>query len=257
MANLVAQPEPSKVALFLHCLGAKALKVYNGLSFDSEDDRQNLSKILEKFDECAIGEVNETYERYVFNSRNQDGAKSRDTYITDLRKLMKTCNFCDCLKDTLLRDRIVLGVHSKNLRKRLLQERKLMLKKCINICCSVEAATNQFKAVSKTKAEDVNKVGYDNHRKSRQFSRGCKVERNLESRSCKFCVTCQKGLGAALMQHGKPIAYTSRAMTQTEKRYAQLEKEMLVIVFALERFHQYTFGRPDHVYSKHHRGSKA
>mgnify|MGYP002803382264 FL=1 len=137
-------------------MGAEALKVYNGLSFDSEDDRQNLSKILEKFDEYTIGDVSESYQRYVFNSRNQDAAESTDAYITDLRKLMKTCNFCECLKDTLLRDRIVLGVHSKNLRKRLLQERKLTLKKCIDICRSVEAATNQFKAVSKTEVEDVN-----------------------------------------------------------------------------------------------------
>ena len=68
-------------------------KVYNGLSFDSEDNRQNLSKILEKFGEYTIGEVNETYERYVFNSRNQDAAESTDAYITDLRKLMKIGNF--------------------------------------------------------------------------------------------------------------------------------------------------------------------
>ena len=135
----------------------------------------------QKFDEYTIGEVNETYKSYVFNSRNQDGAEPTDA---DLRKLMKTCNFCDCLKDTLLRDRIVLGVHSKNLRKRLLQERKLTLKKCIDISRSVEAATNQFKAVFKTEAEDVNKVGYDNHQKSRQFNQSRKVERNLESRSC-------------------------------------------------------------------------
>ena len=53
------------------------------------------------------------------------------------------------------------------------------------------------------------------------------------------------------MQQGKPIAHTSRVMTQTEQRYAQLEKEMLAIIFALERFHQYTFRRPVHVYSDH------
>ena len=65
------------------------------------------------------------------------------------------------------------------------------------------------------------------------------------------CDASQKGLGAALLQQGKPIAYISRALTSTEQRYAQMEKEMLAIVFALERFHQYTFGRPVHVYSDH------
>ena len=55
------------------------------------------------------------------------------------------------------------------------------------------------------------------------------------------CDASQDGLGAALMQQGQPIAYASRTMTDTECRYAQIEKETLAIAFALERFHQYTY----------------
>ncbi|PFX25191.1 Retrovirus-related Pol polyprotein [Stylophora pistillata] len=65
------------------------------------------------------------------------------------------------------------------------------------------------------------------------------------------CDASQKGLGAALLQKGKPIAYASRALTDTETRYAQIEKEMLGVVFSLEKFHQYTFGRPVQVRSDH------
>ena len=36
-----------------------------------------------------------------------------------------------------------------------------------------------------------------------------------------------------------------------QTRYAQIEKEMLAIVFALEKFHQYTFGRHVRVQSDH------
>ena len=53
------------------------------------------------------------------------------------------------------------------------------------------------------------------------------------------------------MQSGKPIAYASRALTETETRYAQIAKEALSIVFALEKFHQYTFGRKTVVESDH------
>jgi hypothetical protein len=52
-----------------------------------------------------------------------------------------------------------------------------------------------------------------------------------------------EGLGAALLQEGKPIAYASRALTKTETNYAQIEKELLAIVFAMEKFHHYTFAR--------------
>ena len=65
------------------------------------------------------------------------------------------------------------------------------------------------------------------------------------------CDASQKGLGAALLQKGKPIAYASRALTDTETRYTQIEKEMLAKVFSLEKFHQYTFGRPVQVTSDH------
>ena len=102
MANLTAQPEEYQVALFPHCMGGEALRVYNGLSFESEEDKKKLSKIMEKLDEFAIGEVNETYERYLFNSRNQEGDESIDAYVAALRKLAQTCNFCECLNDTLI-----------------------------------------------------------------------------------------------------------------------------------------------------------
>lgn len=51
------------------------------------------------------------------------------------------------------------------------------------------------------------------------------------------------GLGACLLQDGHPVCYASRALTDTEKRYAQIEKELLAIVFAANRFHQYVYGR--------------
>lgn len=59
------------------------------------------------------------------------------------------------------------------------------------------------------------------------------------------------GLGACLLQDGQPPCYVSHALTDTEKRYAKIEKELLAIVFAAKRFHQYVFGRPVTVQSDH------
>lgn len=38
------------------------------------------------------------------------------------------------------------------------------------------------------------------------------------------CDASKTGLGAVLMQNGQPIAYASRALTDTETCYAQIEK---------------------------------
>ena len=57
------------------------------------------------------------------------------------------------------------------------------------------------------------------------------------------CDTIQTGLGAALLQGGQSLAFVSRALTDTGTRYAQLEKEMLAVVWSIEKSSQYTNGR--------------
>ena len=59
------------------------------------------------------------------------------------------------------------------------------------------------------------------------------------------CDASQSGLGAVLMQGNKPVAYASKSLTKTEYAYAQIEKELLAIVFAYKKFHTYLYGRSD------------
>ena len=60
----------------------------------------------------------------------------------------------------------------------------------------------------------------------------------------------QHGIGACLLQQaeqGKPVAYTSRSLSNCECNYAQIEKEILAIVFACGKFHQFIYGFPTRV----------
>ena len=45
--------------------------------------------------------------------------------------------------------------------------------------------------------------------------------------------------------------YVSRALTETEQRYSNIERELLAIVVALERLNHYTFGKTITVQSNH------
>ena len=65
------------------------------------------------------------------------------------------------------------------------------------------------------------------------------------------CDASKKGLSAVLLQEAKPVIYVSRALTGTEQRYSNIERELLAIVFALERLNHYTFGRIIMVQSDH------
>ena len=65
------------------------------------------------------------------------------------------------------------------------------------------------------------------------------------------CDASKKGLGAVLLQESKPVMYVSRALTETEQRYSNIKRELVAIVFALERLNHHTFGRTITVQSDH------
>lgn len=65
------------------------------------------------------------------------------------------------------------------------------------------------------------------------------------------CDSSSTGLSAAILKDGRPFAYASQELTSTETGYAQIEKKCLAIVFAVERFHEYTFGQTTIVHSVH------
>ena len=50
--------------------------------------------------------------------------------------------------------------------------------------------------------------------------------------------------GAVLLQDDHPIAYASKSLTPAQQNYAQIEKEMLAIVFGCHKFHDYIYGLP-------------
>ena len=135
----------------LTCIGSDALDVIDAMEFENEDQRKDPVVILEKMKEHCIGECNETYERYVFNPRDQESNESVDAYVTALRKLAKTCNY-GSLTDSLIRDRMVVGINNDSARKKLLQTSKLTLGQCIDICRSSQTSARQLKEMNQ---EDV------------------------------------------------------------------------------------------------------
>ena len=61
----------------------------------------------------------------------------------------------------------------------------------------------------------------------------------------------QSGIGSCLIQEGHPVIYASRSLTSAEQNHAQIEKELLAIVFTCERFHQFVYGNDIVVHSDH------
>ena len=139
--------------------------------------------------------MNETYERYQFNSRRQKDCETIGEYLTVIRSLARTCGLCDCLKDSLIRDRLVLGIRvnkKASTIKRLLQEAKLTLQKCINIFQGSEATANQMKELRAHDEEEAHGVfngnrGVENKRGRRFPMAMTHYKDQQDERECRYC----------------------------------------------------------------------
>ena len=171
--SLNAHPREFCVALFLHTIGDEALKIYNGFTFVDEDN-VTVDQIIAKFDTFALGETNETYERFVFNKRHQDENESFESFLSAIRSLSKTCNYCADCSDSIIRDRIVLGIADRNTQTSLLKERKLTLQQCVDICKSAEKAAQQSVTL---RADAIHKVTSNKQR----------LHPSSEVKDCLYC----------------------------------------------------------------------
>ncbi|XP_074655641.1 uncharacterized protein LOC141909154 [Tubulanus polymorphus] len=165
------------------------------MNFENAGDENDVGKIIPKFDDFTVGEINVTYERYIFNSRNKKADESVDKYVSDLRTLARTCDFSD-LADSLIKDRIVLGIDDSDVRKKLLETKELNLSTCINICRAAESSSRQLKSMSADASCTVNKVNGSDQTKKNFSGAKTTASRNYRSRNsggrgepmnCRYC----------------------------------------------------------------------
>ena len=53
----------------------------------------------------------------------------------------------------------------------------------------------------------------------------------------------KKGLGAVILQDSKPVMFASRALTGSERNYQNLERDCLVTIWGMEKFHYFLYGK--------------
>ena len=65
------------------------------------------------------------------------------------------------------------------------------------------------------------------------------------------CDTSGVGIGGVLLQNGHPVTFISQALTETQKRYSNIERELLALLIVVEHLHHYVFGRQFTVHTDH------
>ena len=102
--------------------------------------------VMNKFIDYCMPKKNLVYERFVFNTCNQNQGQTIDGYVTELRTKAQSCEY-DELKDSLIKDRIVVGTNSTKLQEKMLHYKDLTLKSAISRCKSAETTRRQMKVL--------------------------------------------------------------------------------------------------------------
>ena len=120
--------------------------------------------------------LNVTYERFVFNTCDQQTHETIDEYVNKLRGLSETCEF-GTLRDSLIKDRVVLRTKNKQVRVTLLNQKELTLDKALSVCRSRKITEQYLLKIYDNSTSNVNSL-QNVLRKEREWKR--------EQRNCEY-----------------------------------------------------------------------
>ena len=189
--KLSKEEDAIQIAALRHVLGRETRDIADNLEIA---DRTKPSNVLAALKEHFTPKKNVTYERYVFNTtlQNED---TFDVYLNKLRSLAATCEFGN-LKDSLIRDRLVVGVRNNATREKLLEMDNPDLESCVKMCRAIERTQQQLKKMDGAQAE-VHALGRGRHKSGKQEKKACKYCGSThEKGKCpaygKKCSNCDK-----------------------------------------------------------------
>ena len=182
-----------KASLFLHLVGDDAVEVFKTFEFADPGDQEKLDKIMDKFEAYCAPKKNTTFERYVFFSRKQKENEPFDQWLTEMKRLASTCEF-ETLRDSLIKDGIVLGVRDVHVKDRLLRENALTLERAIELCKASEISRQQLKELDTKQSVSVNAVKSQKQKETRKQVTNCKYcgSNHLYGKCPAYGKTCKK-----------------------------------------------------------------
>ena len=186
-----------QVAVLLTTIGPEARKVFKTWNL-SATERKDIKGVIEHFDNYSNPRKNIPFERYLFNSPQQEPGESFDRYVTALRQIADKCAFDATTPNDLLRDRITFGIADNKVRERLLREPKLNLAKTLDICQASEMSQAQIKAVREFNPPNVHLL-----KENKKSSEGQPSPANQLPYPCRFCGRRHESKRAACPAWGK------------------------------------------------------
>ncbi|XP_039519644.1 uncharacterized protein K02A2.6-like [Pimephales promelas] len=130
------------VPTFLSVMGAKTFTLLRSLVQPRKPGESTYAEIVAVLSAHFSPKPLVIAERFRFHKRNQEEGETITMFVAALKKLSEHCEFGDVLNDTL-RDRLVCGLRSEAIQKRLLSESNLTLQKATEISVGMELAAKE------------------------------------------------------------------------------------------------------------------
>ena len=105
------------------------------------------------------------FERYIFGQCIQNSGESLDQFVTNLRLKARSCEFGN-QEESLIRDRVVLGIEDKKLQERFLRETELSLQKALDIGHAAEITKIHVKMLQSQSGPSLNIVQKSSERQN-------------------------------------------------------------------------------------------
>ncbi len=145
-------------ATFCSVMGAECKKILNNLADMTPEKRRNPDEIIAAPRSHFVPQRNILYERFLFNTSTQKSGESVEQFVLRLRQLADSCEF-ETLKDSLIRDRIVIGTNDEAGRERLLRDRPVPdLAKVIDTLRAAEISRSHKIAMSSAQNTPVDHI---------------------------------------------------------------------------------------------------
>ncbi|UYV82314.1 K02A2.6-like [Cordylochernes scorpioides] len=167
--QLETKPVKQQRAILLHNIGDDALNIYKTFGLQETLTNPTITEILEKFDN---------------HFKPFKNIQSFDDFVTKVKNKAVDCDFGD-LTESLIRDRINLGVLDKNLTERYLQDPDLTLSKAIALGRAAESSRTQLKEIKE-------EVTVDKLSSYKETSSNKNTEHKFVKKNHKFFKACGK-----------------------------------------------------------------
>lgn len=181
LSGASTQPNAYIKALLLHSLGPECVKIHDGFVFTEGQDRDDPQVLITKFNEHFEGGSRDFIERLKFYRRQQGPSETFDSFLSDLRVMIKGCGFCNCIQNTLIMDRIILGHKNETVRDKLMAQENLELQAVINLCRAAEATECSIKILNDEETKEVSKITHKKYRSTKKAHSSTHKEKHKET----------------------------------------------------------------------------